>query len=134
MRLDKDFYYLAVAGAVATRSTCNRRQYGAVIVKNDEIVGTGYNGAPRGEANCCDSGTCQRELLGIQHGERYELCRAIHAEANAITSAGRNRCIGATLYLTGMENGKAIPGKPCLMCERLIKNSGITRVVTTKGE
>lgn len=129
-RVSKDNYYLAIALQVADRSTCLRRQYGAVIVKNDEIIATGYNGAPRGEPNCSDVGYCERAVKNIPHGERYELCKSVHAEANAIISASRQEMIGSTLYLAGKENGQPIPAKSCDMCARLIKNSGIVRVVS----
>ena len=104
-RVSKKDYYLDIAAAVAKRSTCLRRQYGAVIVKNDEIVATGYNGAPRGEDNCCDVGVCWREAHGIPHGEQYEKCVAVHAEQNAILSASRRDMMGSTLYLAGFEKG-----------------------------
>ena len=97
-RKSKDDYYLSIAGAVLARSTCLRRKYGAVIVRDDEIIATGYNGAPRGETNCCDLGYCFRQHQNIPHGERYEACRAVHAEANAIISASRRDMIGSTLY------------------------------------
>lgn len=129
-RPNKKTYYLNIAKVVATRSTCNRRQYGAVLVKGDKIIATGYNGSARGESNCCDVGACWRELHGINHGERYEKCVAIHAESNAIAQAGRE-AEGATLYLAGFENGKPIIAKPCEMCERLIKNAEIAEVVTS---
>ena len=87
-RRDKVNYYLDLAEVVAQRGTCLRRLYGAVIVKNDEVISTGYVGAPRGRENCCDLGYCTREKLQIPRGERYELCRSVHAEANAIISAG----------------------------------------------
>lgn len=133
-RVSKKEYYLHIAAAVARRSTCLRRQYGAVIVKNDEIVATGYNGAPRGEDNCCDVGQCWREAHGIPHGEQYEKCVAVHAECNAIISASRNEMLGSTLYLFGCENGEPLPApEPCLICSRLIKNAGILRVETTGG-
>ena len=128
-RISKRDYYLEIAKAVALRSTCLRCQYGAVIVKNDTIISTGYNGSARGEPNCCDIGECWRESHGIPHGEQYEKCVAIHAEDNAISQAGRE-AIGATLYLAGFENGVEIAGKPCLMCERKIKNAGILEVIT----
>ena len=99
-RKDKINYYLDIADAVLRRSTCLRRQYGAIIVSNDEIVSTGYNGAPRGRLNCADIGRCTREEMRIPSGQRYELCRSVHAEANAIISAARRDCIGATLYAT----------------------------------
>lgn len=127
-RIGKREYYLGIADAVAKRSTCLRRQYGAVIVKDDCIISTGYNGSARGEKNCCDVGYCWRESNNIPHGERYEKCVAIHAEDNAISQAGRES-IGATLYLAGFENGKRISAKPCVMCERKIKNAGIAEVV-----
>lgn len=129
-RPNKQTYYLNIAKVVATRSTCNRRQYGAVLVKGDKIIATGYNGSAKGESNCCDVGACWRELHGINHGERYEKCVAIHAESNAIAQAGRE-AEGATLYLAGFENGKPIIAKPCEMCERLIKNAEIAEVVTS---
>lgn len=129
-RIDKRAYYLAIAKAVALRSTCLRRQYGAVIVKNDEILSTGYNGAPRGESNCCDTGECWRASNNIPHGQQYEACVSVHAEMNAIISAARKDMIGATLYLWGIEDGKIISSpKPCTICRRLIKNAGITKVV-----
>lgn len=130
-RPTKDEYYLKIAEAVLERSTCLRRKYGAVLVKNDEIVSTGYNGSPRGEANCCDVGYCEREAQGVPKGERYELCCAIHAEDNAITSAGRHKACGATLYIVGKNttDGSYANPAPCKMCRRKIVNAGITRVV-----
>lgn len=136
-RISKTKYYLGIAEAVARRSTCLRRQYGAIVVKNDEIIATGYNGAPRGVANCYDVGRCWREENDIPHGERYETCLAVHAEQNALLSASRRDMIGATLYLAGFENGERISGglvKPCKICERMIINSGIKQVITEKGE
>lgn len=129
-RKSKTQYYLDIAAEVAKRSTCLRRQYGAVIVKNDEIISTGYNGAPRGEENCCDKGVCWREANNIPHGEQYEKCVAVHAEQNAIISASRRDMIGATLYLSGWENGKRMSNpEPCEICARLIKNAGIISVI-----
>lgn len=130
-RISKDEYYLGIAEAVFTRSTCLRRQYGAVIVSNDEIIATGYNGAPRGETNCTDCGTCERERLGIPKGERYELCVATHAEQNAIISASRKDMKGATIYIVGKEasTGEYANPAPCMICRRMIINSGITRCV-----
>lgn len=129
-RISKDEYYLGIAEAVLRRSTCIRRNYGVVLVKNDEIIATGYNGSPRGEENCCDCNKCKREEMGIAKGERYELCVAIHAEDNAITSAGRERAYGSTLYIVGKEqNGKYANPAPCMMCRRKIVNAGISRVV-----
>ena len=131
-RLDKTNYYLDIAETVAERSTCLRRRYGAIIVQEDEIVSTGYNGAPRGRANCVDLGYCIRGKLGIPSGERYELCRSVHAEANAIISASRRECLGAILYLACRDpnNDALIPGSsPCGMCRRLIINAGISTVI-----
>ena len=102
-RKNKKNYYLDIAEATISRSTCLRRQYGAIIVKNDEIISTGYNGAPRGRKNCCDLGSCKREAMQVPRGERYELCRSVHAEANAIISAARRDMVGGTLYLSGRD-------------------------------
>jgi dCMP deaminase len=130
-RKSKENYYLDIAGAVLARGTCLRRNYGAVIVKNDVIVSTGYAGAPRGRQNCSDAGKCYRKEKGVPPGERYELCRSVHAEANAIIAADRDLMLGATLYLTGHdENGDLNPDAyPCDMCQRLIINAGISRVI-----
>lgn len=130
-RISKDEYYLNIAKQVASRGTCLRRNYGAVIVKEDVIVSTGYTGAPRFRKNCCDLGTCKRQELKIPSGERYELCRSVHAEQNAIINAGREKCMGATLYLYGwdIENNKPKENpKPCSLCERFILNSGISKL------
>ena len=131
-RVSKENYYLDIAQTVAERSTCLRRAFGAIIVKNDVIVSTGYNGAPRGRKNCCDLGTCIREELGIPRGERYEMCRALHSEANAIISAPREQMLGATLYMTCVDpkDGKLLPDTTsCMMCKRMIINAGISTVV-----
>ena len=126
-----DEYYLYIAKSVAKRSSCLRRQYGAVIVKNDRIVSTGYNGAAIGEPNCCDVGQCWRELNDIPHGERYEECVAVHAEANAIIQASAEELEGSTLYLYGREDGSSIFGaSPCKMCARMIKNAKIAKVIS----
>lgn len=129
-RPNKEEYYLKIAEAVAQRSTCLRRKYGAVIVKDDKIVGTGYNGSPRGEKNCCDEGKCLREELHVPKGERYELCRSVHAEQNAMIQSNRLDMQDATLYITGIEidNNYADP-TPCKLCSKMIKNSGIGAVV-----
>ena len=132
-RRDKINYYLDIAEVVAERGTCLRRNYGAIIVKNDEIVSTGYSGAPRGRKNCINLGYCMRESLNIPQGERYELCRSVHAEANAIISASRRDMLGATLYLAGrdMKTGALIENpQSCAMCKRLIINAGISTVIT----
>ena len=131
-RIDKENYYLDIAGTVLERSTCMRRHYGAIIVQNDEIVSSGYNGAPRGRKNCADLGWCTREAMNIPSGERYELCRSVHAEANAIISASRREVLGATLYMVcrDPDTGALIPGSTsCSMCRRLIINAGIAKVV-----
>ncbi len=132
-RPSKANYYLNLAEQICTRGTCLRRNYGAVIVKDDEILSTGYTGAPRGRKNCVDIGTCKRKELNIPSGERYELCRSVHAEANAIISASRKDMIGATLYLAGLDmdtHGYISEPKPCKMCERLIINAGIKEIVS----
>lgn len=131
-RIDKTNYYLDIAQTVLERSTCRRRHYGAIIVRNDEIVSTGYNGAPRGRINCNELGYCVRERLNIPSGERYELCRSVHAEANAIISAARSECIGATLYLVGRDavTKELVPNTTsCSMCRRIVINAGIAKVV-----
>jgi dCMP deaminase len=132
-RLDKTNYYLDIAATVQERSTCLRRRYGAIIVNHDEIVATGYNGAPRGRRNCDEEGFCAREKMGVPQGERYELCRSVHAEANAIISASREKMLGATLYLAGYDARGPIPAESCSMCKRLIINSGISRVINRTG-
>lgn len=130
MRPSKDTYYLNIAKAVAARSTCLRRQYGAVIVKNDEIIATGYNGAARGQSDCLERGSCWREANGVPHGEQYEKCIAVHAEQNALISASRAEMIGSTLYLAAFENGKEIENPtPCVLCARMIKNAGIGKLI-----
>lgn len=130
-RRDKRNYYLDLAEMVSKRSTCLRRSYGAVIVKNDEVISTGYVGAPRGRKNCSDMGYCIRQQLGIPRGERYELCRSVHAEANAIISASRDKMLDSTLYLTGVEaDGSYVSNScSCSMCKRMIINAGIKEVV-----
>ena len=130
-RRDKHNYYLDLAEIVSQRSTCLRRRYGAVIVKNDEVISTGYVGAPRGRKNCSDIGECIRQKMQIPRGERYELCRSVHAEVNAIISASRDQMIGSSLYLKGleMEDGSYIKNaSSCSMCKRTIINAGIETV------
>ncbi len=131
-RRDKHNYYLDIAATVLERGTCLRRNYGSIIVKNDEIISTGYTGAPRGRKNCIDLGYCRREQLNVPRGERYELCRSVHSEANAIISAPRRDMIGATLYLAGRDcvSGKYVENATsCAMCKRHIINAGIEKVV-----
>lgn len=127
-RVDKINYYLDIAETVCERGTCIRRNFGAIIVKNDEIISTGFVGAPRGRKNCCDLKYCTREKLNVPRGERYELCRSVHAEMNAIISAERNKMIGATLYLVGInysDGGYVEKSNPCALCKRMIINAGI---------
>ena len=131
-RRDKYNYYLDIAETVLERGTCLRRNYGAIIVKNDEIISTGYSGAPRARKNCCDLGYCIRQKLNIPRGQNYEKCRSVHAEANCIISASRRDMIGSTLYLVGkdMESGEyVLDANSCSMCKRLILNAGIERVI-----
>ena len=131
-RRDKINYYLDIAETVAARGTCLRRNFGAIIVKNDQIVATGYTGAPRGRENCSDLGYCFREKMNIPRGQRYELCRSVHAEANAIIHASRNDMIDATLYLVGIEcsDGSYVKSaNSCAMCKRTVINAGISTVV-----
>lgn len=132
-RTDKENYYLDIAETVMERSTCIRRKYGAIIVLHDEIISTGYNGAPRGRKNCDDLQYCTRENLKIPSGERYELCRSVHAENNAIISAARRDMIGSTLYLVGTDaqTGEYMETTtPCTMCRRIIINAGIAKVIS----
>ena len=136
-RISKENYYLNIAQTVLDRATCLRRVYGAIIVKNDEIISTGYNGAPRGRQNCVDMGFCTREAMKIPSGERYELCRSVHAEANAIISAARRDTVGSTLYLVGRDaqTGQLLPNATsCSMCRRLVINAGIEKVVIRNTE
>lgn len=136
-RRDKINYYLDLADVVSKRSTCLRRHYGAVIVKNDEVISTGYVGAPRGRKNCSDLGVCLRQKMNIPRGERYELCRSVHAEANAIISAERERMLGGSLYLTGREasTGEYIKNSCCCsMCKRMVINAGIETVYIRDDE
>ena len=130
-RRDKHNYYLDIAETVLERGTCLRRNYGSIIVKNDEIIATGYTGAPRGRMNCNDLGFCRREQLNVPRGTKYELCRSVHSEANAIISAARRDMIGATLYLVGKDakTGELVEqANSCTMCKRLIINAGIEKV------
>lgn len=138
-RVSKHNYYLDIAQTVAERGTCLRRMFGAIIVKDDVIVSTGYNGAPRGRKNCCDLNFCMRDKLNIPRGERYELCRSVHAEANAIIAAARERMLGATLYMVCVDpadNSIVAGTSSCMMCKRQIINAGIEKVIVrdTKDE
>ena len=136
-RISQENYYLDIAETVLERATCLRRIYGAIIVKNDEIISTGYNGAPRGRANCVDMGYCSREAMKVPRGERYELCRSVHAEANAIISASRRDMAGGTIYLVGRNAATREllnDATSCLMCRRMIINAGLDRVVIRRTE
>ncbi len=136
-RKDKINYYLDIADSISKRGTCTRRNFGAIIVKNDEIISTGYVGAPRGRKNCSDLNCCVREQLKVPRGERYELCRSVHAEANAIISAERNKMIGAVLYLSGREvsTGEYVENACCCsMCKRMVINAGIEKVIARNSD
>ena len=138
-RISKENYYLNIAETVLERATCLRRVFGAIIVKNDEIISTGYNGAPRGRRNCVDMGFCTREAMKVPRGERYELCRSVHAEANAIISASRRDMVGGTLYLVGRnaQTGELLhDATSCAMCRRMVINAGLSKVIirTTASE
>ena len=138
IRPTKEENFLDIARAVSMRSTCLRRRYGAVIVSKDgRIVSTGYNGAPRNRKNCCDIGSCQRANLKIEPGTHYELCRAVHAEANAIINGDALDIIDGTLYLAGTDSNTNEPTKymyPCAMCQRLILNAQIEKIVMEDPE
>ena len=131
-RVSKHNYYLDIAQTVAERCTCLRKKFGAIIVKDDVIVSTGYNGAPRGRQNCSDLHFCMRDKLNIPRGERYELCRSVHAEANAIIAAARERMLGATIYMACIDpkdNSLVSGTSSCMMCKRLVINAGISTVI-----
>ena len=136
-RPGKDQYYLNMAGQVSQRGTCLRRRYGAVIVKDDQIMATGYAGAPRGVINCTDLGHCERQRQNIPAGQRYELCRSVHAEMNAVIHASRQQTLGATLYLYGadVDSGQPIINPECCqLCRRVIINAGIESVISQGPE
>jgi dCMP deaminase len=125
-----DEYFINIAEVVSSRSTCIRRHYGAVIVKDRVIVSTGYNGAPRGSINCIDINKCMRKELNVPSGERYELCEAVHAEQNAIINGAPDRMKDATIYIAGFEeDGSAADGRPCKLCSRMIRNAGLKEVI-----
>ena len=132
-RKPKDLYYLGIAREVATRSTCFRRAIGAIIVRDDQIISTGYVGAPRKTKDSLEHGFCLRDKLGIPHGQRYELCRSVHAEQNAIITAARAgvSLLGGDMYIYGSAPGadEAIDAFPCYICKKMIINSGLNRVV-----
>ena len=136
-RPDKINYYLDIAETVSKRSTCLRKHYGVIIVKNDVIISTGYNGAPRGRKNCSDINYCMRDALGIPRGERYEMCRSVHAEANAIIAADRDKMLGSTLYMSCIDpkTNSLVGGVcSCMMCKRLVLNAGIKEVIVRETE
>lgn len=134
-RISKIDTYLNCAEVFAYRSTCIKRKYGAVIVKDDVIISTGYNGAPRGFENCCDIGICPRMERDMHQGEGYGICRAIHAEANALLNCSRQQTLGADLYLVGVNPDNSIhKAKPCPLCARMIIQAGIQRVILRRGE
>ena len=136
-RVDKNNYYLDISESVLERGTCIRRNFGAIIVNDDEIISTGYVGAPRGRKNCCDLKYCMREKLNIPRGERYELCRSIHAEQNAIISAERKKMIGGSLYLVGKfyDTGEYVEhARPCALCKRMIINAGLKQVIIRESK
>ncbi len=138
-RISKENYYLDIAQTVAERSTCLRKKYGAIIVKNDTIVSTGYVGAPRGRKNCSDLCRCMRDEMNIPRGERYEMCRSVHAEMNAIINASREQMLDGVMYLAGVDakTGELVKNACCcMMCKRLVLNAGITKVIVreTKDE
>jgi dCMP deaminase len=134
LRPDWDEYFINIAKAVSTRATCLRRKYGAVITKDNTIVSTGYNGAPSGMKDCLEVGKCTRKELQIPHGERYELCHSVHAEANAIIRASVDELRGATIYISGVDNVEnECYAEPCMMCKRMILNSTIAKVVYSDG-
>jgi len=132
-RISKEEYYLGIAREVARRSTCWRRAIGAIIVRDDQIISTGYVGAPRQTRDSIEHGFCLRDRLGIPHGQRYELCRSVHAEQNAIINAARAgvSLLGGDMYIfgTAMEGGEVINAFPCFICKKMILNAGLTRVV-----
>lgn len=134
LRPDWDEYFIGIAKAVSARATCLRRKYGAIITKDNIIVSTGYNGAPSGVKDCLEVGKCTRKELQIPHGERYELCHSVHAEANAIIRASLEELRNATMYITGSDHKNSdCYAEPCMMCKRMILNSGISKVVYSDG-
>ncbi len=135
-RVSKVDTYLNCAEVFAYRSTCLKRKYGAVIVKDDVVISTGYNGAPRGFENCCDIGHCPRIERNLHQGEGYGMCRAVHAEANALLNCSRQQTMGADLYLTGInpQDNSIHRANPCPLCARSIIQAGINNVYLRLGE
>ncbi len=137
MRPSKDKYYLNIAKEVAQRSTCFRAKIGAVIIRGDQIVSTGYVGAPRKTKDCLERGNCLRDILNIPHGQRYELCRSIHAEQNALINAARagTSIFNGNMYLYGEDKeGKMINVFPCFICKKMIINSGIENLICSRED
>lgn len=137
MRIQKTEYYLRIAKTVSERSSCLRRKYGAVIVRNDAIISTGFNGSPRGTTNCCDTGICMKNINNIDHGVGYmDYCASVHAEQNAIIHASRSDMLDSELYLAGIDyelDKEMLDVEPCSICMRMIINAGIETLVTRKG-
>ncbi len=137
-RPTKDEYYLNIADQVGKRSTCYRSHGGAIIVRDDQIVATGYIGAPRKSKDCFERGNCVRDLLQIPHGTRYEICRSVHAEQNAIINAARAgvSLLGGDMFISirSAKTGQTIDSFPCFICKKMIINSGLRRVVCTTSE
>jgi len=137
-RISKEEYYLGIAREVARRSTCFRRSIGAIIVRNDQIISTGYVGAPRKTKDSLEHGFCLRDKLGIPHGQRYELCRSVHAEQNAIINAARAgvSLLGGDIYIygTSMNSDEAINAFPCFICKKMIINAGLDRIICSTAD
>ena len=137
-RISKDDYYLGIAKEVAKRSTCFRRSIGAIIIRDDQIISTGYVGAPRKTKSSFEHGSCLRDKLQIPHGHRYELCRSVHAEQNAIINAARAgvSLLGGDMYIYGSIYGenKPIDAIPCFICKKMIINAGLNRIVSSGSD
>ncbi len=137
-RTSKDDYYLGIAREVSTRSTCFRRSIGAIIVRDDQIISTGYVGSPRKTKDSLEHGFCLRDRLGVPHGQRYDLCRSVHAEQNAIINAARAgvSLLGGDLYIFGSSptDGKVIDAFPCFICKKMIINAGLNRIVCSTAD
>jgi len=137
-RVSKDEYYLGIAREVSRRSTCFRRTIGALIVRDDQIISTGYAGAPRKTKDSLEHGSCLRDKLNVPHGERYELCRSVHAEQNAIINAARSgvSLLGGDMYIFGSspDTGREVNAWPCFICKKMLINAGLQRIVCSKAE
>jgi dCMP deaminase len=134
-RISKKEYYLNIAEEVSKRSTCLSTNFGCIIVRDDQIISTGYNGAPRGTKDCTEIGVCLRRMLNVPSGTKYELCRSVHAEQNALVNAARAgvSLLGGDLYLFGRKildgENQLIKAYPCFICKKMILNAGITNVL-----